>query len=438
MRRELQLLFRLARGGDDVAMTPRLSDDELPGMLALAERHRVLAAVWEGVRANDPERVMPETPLPDHGDRFATSAPEALDVLRELDRAHDELLAGIATESGLPAGSTMLLKGRSLRRWYEPGAPRSCFDVDLSVPEPDHLWRLAEWLLGQGYELLGLGGAHVDPRDAQDWCPIFAFSRSHRDLPLELAVELHGPLMTKGLHGFIDLRPIADRAEAGADRFYQAPVAADCLLLLLVEVSERPLIVRDAVDFDVLLRATERAGLEPALRESIEAQGLRAQFVRLCRFWSLLSERKPPAAVAEWLGSWRGRTWWWRLASGDLALTRGISPLLEAEGLVAALRCVATNLSDQGTLGRVCSKLLRNRPTTIAGPPDPRRWFLILHLGPEPRGPTRIAQNARGHAMLRSPIGLFLATLAEHFDAAELVRERSAAPTEWDATPAAP
>jgi hypothetical protein len=72
-----------------------------------------------------------------------------------------------------------------------------------------------------------------------------------------------------------------------------------------------------------------------------------------------------------------------------------------------------------------------SRRNVIAGQPPRDSWFRLLHLGHEPRGDVLVSVNGRGHPVLRSPVGVFLATSAWEFDANDLDLELEAIPAAW-------
>jgi hypothetical protein len=221
---------------------------------------------------------------------------------------------------------------------------------------------------------------------------------------------------------------VAGRAERLGATPFSIPLPSDSVVVLLVEIAERRLRVRDAIDFHYLLRAAMAAGLEADLRHTIEREHLRAQFVRLCLFWSKLSGLALPPPVRPWLEEWRRSVWWWPVAAGGRA-RGGVSPLIESGNWGRAVRSVPSNIISMDRFGWLFGPILRRN--AITRQPPRHSWFRLLHLGHEPRGDALVCVNGRGHLVLRSPVGVFLATSAWEFDASDLDLELEAIPASW-------
>ena len=246
--RRLRQLYRVATLQEDMAIVRRMANGDLASLLALSIRHRLLLPVHQAILAANRQRDLPDALPPTARPWYAESISEAVAALTQVEMAHEVLLDAIAVQSPLSASAAMLLKGRPLRKWYKSGVQRSSMDVDLSVGDPEEFWQFSAWLQREGYELFELAGAHIDPRDDKVWCLITTFIHPIPGCQLDLKIDLHGPLVSKGYLGFLDVRAMADRAEAGEQQgYYRYPRPSDCMLLLLVEISERSLIVRDAV-----------------------------------------------------------------------------------------------------------------------------------------------------------------------------------------------
>lgn len=320
--------------------------------------------------------------------------------------------------SGLRA---LVIKGQSLAQWYPRELVRVSSDIDLTVATATEFWKLSEWLLARGAKLLGIGGAaRVGP--GSQWRLLLGFGPSIGG-PGHPTVEVQHGVFPVGRRLFLDF---GDLPSFHVDPGIHYPTSTDALLILTAEVAGRDVIVRDAVDATMLLR--DRRLEWRGLADRIRAYGLRAAFVRLMRFRSRLTDESVPPSVRASYSAWSRIDSVGLLAYAPWCAT--VPFALEAAGVPTALRELLL-CAHRGIFRRLPGRLRRSSTVPYRHIDRRRDWVPLLHLGPTPAAPLQWASSPRGSALLRSPLGIFVAAGQTEFSREFVLRVREDIPPDW-------
>lgn len=421
---------------------------------ALARVHRVLPSVCASLREVCQEKSVPAWALRDVG-RYAR--------LREhYARQLKELTCG----ARISHGGLLVRKGTAISAYYPEHLVRQSGDIDLCAANERELWALCKWALSHGYALEGLGMAFPCGSDPRVWGLGFAITGEDPALGRLGGFEVFQEGVPVGERGWLRVTPLIHRAlrgrpEGNQDQDIDTPVLLsereDCLLMLLVESTERYLMARDAVDFAALtgmlpgsghtlapgVPVTQVGAARPtgaalssgdatfdwsAFLPRVEAAGLCMAFVRVVRYFERVSHvaATPPArdAVTRWSNLYP----WWHVIESihELRSVPGERSMLKrawSTGRQAALALYDRYSLERG-LWPVGSPVL---------PHEAARWGRMLYLmplggansghaaGDAVRGFEYLTDKARWYLLtkhglaLRSPIGWFLASYGFDF-----------------------
>lgn len=394
--RAARTLYALAVG--DASGAPRVDGR----LLRAAARHKVSTAVL---------RTLERAGLADRVDDAARALSE---WFAERGATYEAELR--ALEAARPVRAVMVFRGPAIARWYPAGTPRQSGDLDLAVSTGD-LWALHRWLVARGWNDVGMIAvrARSDPPDTL----AYAFTLAREDLASAPQIDLMAELAAGGWCGCLALQPMLDRARemGGREAAVRHPGLVDCIVAVLFDMCERRLVVRDAVDLEMLVgRALDDGGLD--VREVVDAavsQGLALQLWRVVHLhravcpepgagrWPPLLERLRPwvragrmLSAAAWLGSAAGHVLerqGWRRAALDARLAA-----------VDRLRSTAVGGSALSAL---------SSPTSAAIACD--RWTRMLQLCTHEGGVVQVRRRERGPAFLDTPAGTFVATRSTTF-----------------------
>ncbi|HSR26533.1 MAG TPA: nucleotidyltransferase family protein [Candidatus Eisenbacteria bacterium] len=377
--------FRLVVDGVPLA---EVGGGELERSGTVLYRERILGSVACGLARCGQPGVLPE------GVRAMASRMEH--VQRELD---EQLRRLVALEPRL-AEDAVVLKGVAVQRWWPQGLRRNFGDIDLAVLSEAAFWRVCRCLVhGAGFEIGSLGGAYRR-RPEDDWAFSGGFVwRAGSDVPVWIEMH-HGFFLPTGSYA-LDLAPVILDASVQARRAHSAPAPmpvpsrSACLRLLLAEVSSRPLILRDAIDFHFLVlgdgktRALSGSDVDRACADDL----LRGQFHRLAALHLRMSQRDLAGEIGEALRERSGRLRMaaWRRAADWHRLRERVDEL---------------SLWQRAGMSRTVSAVKAQRMTGV---------LRLLHLGPEPRGAARWMADRHGALFLLTPLGPYVATPSQMF-----------------------
>jgi hypothetical protein len=346
---------------------------------------------------------------------------EAVEHIEERQQFFRQELTALVKESGIPAKKILFLKGKAIEQWYPHSYLRYCFDIDLVAEDPVIFWQLCVWLVDRGYEVPALGAAYADRTSPGNWKFLLSCEKpfaADPDQRIRLAVfELLDGITSMTASHYFDLEPFFQRARANVNSsleqidpwrsFFLYPTREDCLLMLLIEISERKLHLRDALDFFFLLVDAQNNSGDvnwTLLASQIEAESLEPQFLRLADLFTALSGEMLPSPMQETQKRWRRRLSCWKVFSRSPVLNCVVPAVARRSGWRAALREVFSNakVAGRNIVGNTLSL------PTYASTLSKQAFVRLLLVSSELRGPYQLGVGRGDEAFIRTPIGVFL------------------------------
>lgn|GEM_PF-2396046 len=335
----------------------------------------------------------------------------------------------LARSGVLEPQSVLILKGQAMERWYVNGILRDSSDIDLVVGDEQQVWAVSKWLIQRGYDSLGMGAAYADRDEPGQRRSIVAYWKELSGNSQPTRFEIQDRLTSITLREYFDLTPTMYRArpvhasplgsgdQAKEPRFFLFPTREDCLISLLVEICERTLTVRDAVDFYMLIqRRSDSGGTEHIdwnrLLDIIEKEALLLQFIRLTHYYLHLSQFALPEIMGRRYRTWLRRYPYWRIATRSPILSYVLPFHLSKHGYAQALQEVLLNLRerirDSSSLRKV---FLRTRLSALRyhSRADHPIVFL-LQIGHQGAELVEWRSGPNDEMLLYTPVGVFMAT----------------------------
>ena len=413
------LLFALAAGDPDAVL--RVAGLDAGSAVRLARRahaEKVAASALHHL-----QRLPADSP-------FGRALRETLaeDAGRHV--VYERELAALAEADVVERGAVMLLKGWAIGRWYG-GTPRQSRDMDLVVARERDLWALYRWLQRRGWVTMPI--AHVRRRrDAPgDWAFYFGLVRAGDVTDRGPQIDLICGSTLLGWRSAFDLGPIVARARSTSHRSAPGgillPVLRDTVLALLVEVSDRSLVVRDALDLSMLLASMgDEPGLDlAALVEHVAAHKLAGQFRRLIEFHRRIAPNRLPPDVIRFIDEAPPERVAARVLRRGVVIGSAAGQVAEAEGVLPALRETSTALRELVVSHPGMGWLAPRLALGLAAVGRRRTWFHLLHLFDREGAPAGWVAGPRGAAILVAPWSVFVAGRARLVRPRLLDRTRS-------------
>lgn len=349
--------------------------------------------------------------------------------------------------------SLMILKGQAIQRWYpEQIPPRRISDIDLVIADEQDLWHLCLWLIDRGFQSLAMGSAYLDHREPDKWHFIFSYEKKRFEtdsaiINRSVQVELYYKATSLSPRHFFDFRPVLERAHVATknncsqngegDLFFLYPTREDCLLTLLIEISERPLILRDAVDFYALtgMYATDyTTKLDwQRLFLRIEEESLVIQFLRIASYYLSMTSSQLPGDIEKKYVDWKHQKPYWKCIAKISTLNLIAPYLFHQSGWVAAAKEIPADLGSVIFESRFFDRVhLRPESTYVSySRQSQQRLVRLLQVSADYRGSLQWGEGQGGELMLRTPIGVFVATHSNEFTEAFLHTICSHTPDRW-------
>lgn len=364
-------------------------------------------------------------------------------LLRE---AQARELAALAASGYVPPQSVMIPKGIAMARWYSGGLPRLSGDIDLTTAREEHYWSLLRWLVARGYRPWSMGAAYPVIPAQERWHYIFVYGRALPELEPPLLVEAMCSATSITPRLFFDQRPMMERARSrqeqrgsDGDAFFLMPTREDHMLTLLVETSERPLLVRDAVDLGMLIGPGAGRALEldwEAVWPRLEEERLVIPFLRLVAFYQSLAGARLPRPISATARRWAQRTPFWRFQA-DHAIFSYVLPLQQRQqgrlrALYEAMLTVRDTvaLSDTPWLDRLALRSWLTR-IDVHQLNREKAYVSLLLITDQIRGPLTWHVGSQGKLLLRTPVGVFLATREIEFEEDSISMISKLLPADW-------
>lgn len=339
--------------------------------------------------------------------------------------------------------SILILKGRALQRWY-PGnlPPRQSIDLDFVIEDEEQFWQVGKWLLNRQYTIPMMGIAYPDRIRQKDWHIILTYEKRIPDAESEVntsfaSIEILQGVTSLSLRHFCDLRPLITRArnavkqsvssEKNVNPFFLYPTREDCLLTILVEISERKLEIRDAVDFYMLIGINKENSVLmlnwSSLSRIIEEESLTIQFLRLASHYTSVSGNALPLAIEQTYRQWQRKYIYWKWIARSPTLNLIAFSYARRFQWTHVLKEVLLNLWETALDSSLLERLpLYRQSKALSYHSLDRRETLarLLYLAPNQVDVCHWERGKEGELLLYAPVGIFLATRSITFTSAFL------------------
>lgn len=349
----------------------------------------------------------------------------------------DREIQDLQNWKGIEPQSILILKGRALQRWYPTNLPsRQSFDMDFVIEDEEQFWQVGQWLINRGYETPTMGAAYPDRAGQKNWHFILSYEKKIPEAKPDAStsravIEMLQGVTSLSLRHFFDLRPLITRARHATKQspspkehitpFFLYPTREDCLLAILVEISERKLEVRDAVDFYMLMGMNKGDVPLPlnwrAASRTIEEEFLMIQFLRLASYYMFVSGNSLPQEIEQTYRQWRRQSISWKYVARSPELSLIVFYYAHHFRWTYALKEVFLNFWESALDSSLLEKLpfRQSRALNYDQVDYLQTLARLLYLTAEQRGPRQWLRGRGGELFLCTPIGTFLATRSVSF-----------------------
>jgi len=434
-----RLLFDLATTTEQLhpVVVQRLrSEKHIARIAKYARQHKVATSVLRILREYNDEALIPE------------GLTKYVMKLGSLQHFYREELSDLIVSGIIPPQSVLILKGLSVQRWYTNQRHRESTDIDLVTEREEDFWGICRWLSDRGYNSPTMGVAYVKPHRSHSRY-IFIYAKECLEARQQGYFEILHLAASITFRKFFDLEPIIVRARNAANAYaaqsgdldgdyFLYPTREDCLLTLLVETSERSLVVRDAIDFGMLLGDTSDSDLTEygwrMLCARIDEEALDTQFLRLAHYYCQLSRRPLPPLVKKTYRRWARRNPHWRFVTRSTTLGHVVPYMLRHHGTRKAaheaILTILENIADKPWLRKLQT---HSRWLDVEYQDNEQKEAMIylLKLSECQRGPVEWRAGQNNELLLRTPAGVFFSTRKVEFTEEALEQILDNLPADW-------
>jgi hypothetical protein len=347
---------------------------------------------------------------------------EQLSFAQERHSEYDAALVCLAKSISQHARHVVIVKGRALQRWYPRGVIRESRDVDIVAEADEHYWSICSAMRVQGWELFPMAAAALDRRGHLRMLTEWSKPSGTSVEPIKMDVALR--MIPIGRWAVLEYEVVPDQVELSHGFVYPGSLVS--LIVLLAEVCERRIILRDLVDFDIVLRRLDADSIKDSdIVRAVGQCGLCVVFDRLFRSYRAVESDVARPRLASLVSEVLNRHLSWRLMASS-RIGAHWPWIREGANLWAEAMRYARDAWNESALRRRPGRGLNDLRQCHSRP------FSLLLLDEDKSGFPGWGRAGHDEALtLRTPLGLFLVTHDVVFSRGYLDKVAATVPVDW-------